>query len=120
MFNIFSDDTNIGDTFQNERYKLFAGRRLSEPLHGFAELCLQREPIHRPTAAQLLNHSFLKNVTRNSGSGTGHKLLSLPELLRPVRSLPDERCSSNMIAEGHKQTGKVIILIYCMRTFKES
>ncbi|KAL6182213.1 hypothetical protein ACLB2K_043636 [Fragaria x ananassa] len=35
---------------------------LSEEGKDFVRLCLQRNPLHRPTAAQLLEHPFVKNV----------------------------------------------------------
>ncbi|KAF5478247.1 hypothetical protein F2P56_004823 [Juglans regia] len=35
---------------------------LSEDGKNFVRLCLQRNPLHRPTAAQLLDHPFVKNA----------------------------------------------------------
>lgn len=35
---------------------------LSDEGKDFVRQCLQRNPMHRPTAAQLLDHSFVKNV----------------------------------------------------------
>ncbi|CAN6579104.1 unnamed protein product [Malus baccata var. baccata] len=35
---------------------------LSEDGKNFIRLCLQRNPLHRPTAAQLLEHPFVRNV----------------------------------------------------------
>ncbi|KAL0341039.1 UNVERIFIED_CONTAM: Mitogen-activated protein kinase kinase kinase YODA [Sesamum radiatum] len=35
---------------------------LSDEGKEFVRLCLQRNPLHRPTAAQLLEHSFVKNA----------------------------------------------------------
>lgn len=35
---------------------------LSNDGKDFVRLCLQRNPIHRPTAAQLLEHRFVKNA----------------------------------------------------------
>ncbi|XP_042516149.1 mitogen-activated protein kinase kinase kinase YODA [Macadamia integrifolia] len=35
---------------------------LSEEGKEFVRLCLQRDPLHRPTAAQLLEHPFVKNA----------------------------------------------------------
>lgn len=36
---------------------------LSEEGKDFVRQCLQRNPLHRPTAAQLLEHPFIKNTT---------------------------------------------------------
>lgn len=36
---------------------------LSEDGKDFVRLCLQRNPLHRPSAAQLLEHPFVKNAT---------------------------------------------------------
>lgn len=57
-----------------------ANRRFSEGLHQLAALCLQREPKCRPTASQLLTHSYLK-VNRRG--------LQLPDLLKPAIPLSD-------------------------------
>lgn len=35
---------------------------LSDEGKDFVRKCLQRNPLHRPTAAQLLDHSFVKNA----------------------------------------------------------
>jgi serine/threonine protein kinase len=35
---------------------------MSEEGKDFVRLCLQRNPLHRPTAAQLLEHPFVKNA----------------------------------------------------------
>lgn len=57
-----------------------ANRRFSEGLHQLTALCLQREPLCRPTAAQLCSHSYLKVSRRGS---------YLPDLLKPVLPLSD-------------------------------
>ncbi|CAA0834360.1 Mitogen-activated protein kinase kinase kinase YODA [Striga hermonthica] len=38
---------------------------LSNEGKDFVKLCLQRNPQHRPTATQLLEHSFVKNLEKN-------------------------------------------------------
>ncbi|XP_018324329.1 STE20-related kinase adapter protein alpha [Agrilus planipennis] len=58
-----------------------ANRRFSEGLHQIAALCLQREPSHRPSASQLLTHSYMKVHRRG---------LSLPHLLKPAIPLSDK------------------------------
>lgn len=37
---------------------------LSREAKEFVRLCLQRDPAHRPTAAQLLEHPFVQDATR--------------------------------------------------------
>lgn len=35
---------------------------LSDEAKDFVRQCLQRNPLHRPTAARLLEHTFVKNA----------------------------------------------------------
>lgn len=35
---------------------------LSDEARDFVRQCLQRNPLHRPTAARLLEHPFVKNA----------------------------------------------------------
>lgn len=51
-------------------------RTYSESLKQFYELCLLYDPVERPSADQLINHSFIK-LGRRSG-------ICLTELLLPV------------------------------------
>lgn len=54
-----------------------ASRRFTDHFHRFSELCLQRDPEHRPSAGQLLLHSFFKLPKRMNAP-------PLPRLLHPV------------------------------------
>ncbi|KAK9143789.1 hypothetical protein Syun_013189 [Stephania yunnanensis] len=53
---------------------------ISDDGKDFVRQCLQRNPLHRPTAAQLLEHRFVKNATP----------LERPPLERPISSEPSE------------------------------
>ncbi|WAR04551.1 STRAA-like protein [Mya arenaria] len=57
-------------------------RTFSPTFHHFVELCLERDPQIRPSAATLLTHPFLKNLRKKSTS-------VLPSLLHPVTPLLD-------------------------------
>ncbi|XP_049835523.1 STE20-related kinase adapter protein alpha isoform X1 [Schistocerca gregaria] len=78
-----------GDTVASARYeqrRAMLERTLSEAFHDLTQLCLLREPSARPTAAQLLQHQFFKQCRRASQH--------LPDLLRPVLPLTDNRTAS--------------------------
>lgn len=77
---------------------------LSEDGKDFVKLCLQRDPSHRPTAAQLLEHPFVKNaapVERSVLSADPSD--ALPLVTNAVRSLvqailiPPQKCMINIL-----------------------
>lgn len=45
---------------------------LSDEGKEFVRLCLQRNPLHRPTAAQLLEHPFVKSAAPLSPTSSDH------------------------------------------------
>lgn len=51
---------------------------LSNDGKDFVRLCLQRNPIHRPTAAQLLEHRFVKNAAPLEKAIVGHEPAAPP------------------------------------------
>lgn len=61
---------------------------LSDEGKNFVRQCLQRNPHHRPTAAQLLDHPFVRNVAPIERAilspGAGE---SVSPVLQPVRSI---------------------------------
>lgn len=46
---------------------------LSDDGKDFVWQCLQRNPLHRPTAAQLLEHRFVKNASPMEKPIVGHE-----------------------------------------------
>lgn len=51
---------------------------LSEEGRDFVKQCLQRNPQHRPTAAQLLEHPFVKNAAPLERPIPNHDTLESP------------------------------------------
>lgn len=74
---------NVSNSIQKNSALGYAyNRTFSENFHHFVELCLERDPNQRPSAASMLNHPFLKNLRKRSTS-------VLPQLLHPVTPLLD-------------------------------
>ena len=90
MFLNFSytfSDSGVGDSVRSNGNSLEGGglstRRFTDHFHRFSELCLQRDPVHRPSAGQLILHSFFKLPRRMNAP-------PLPQLLHPVIPLTKE------------------------------
>ncbi|NP_001279609.1 STE20-related kinase adapter protein beta [Callorhinchus milii] len=73
-------------------------RNLSANFHNFVEQCLQRHPENRPTARALLNHSFFKQVKKQTRA-------MLLNLLLPAMPLSSARAT----AETSQQNGNAPI-----------
>ncbi|XP_013415127.1 STE20-related kinase adapter protein alpha isoform X1 [Lingula anatina] len=71
-----SEGNSRGDTIKYQRI-------FSSHFHEFVESCLKRDPTERPTATDLLSHSFFKQVKKKSTEAY------LPNLLIPVQPLTD-------------------------------
>ncbi|XP_063953049.1 STE20-related kinase adapter protein alpha-like isoform X1 [Lytechinus pictus] len=55
-------------------------RRFSTHFHDFMEVCLRREPVDRPSASQLLQHPFFKQVRKSSSDVLGPMLQAVHPL----------------------------------------
>ncbi|KAI3957660.1 hypothetical protein MKW92_004941 [Papaver armeniacum] len=75
---------------------------LSEEGKEFVKLCLQRNPLHRPTAAQLLEHPFVKNAAPVERPIVGPEPLESPGVTNGMRSLgvAHARNLSSLDSEG--------------------
>lgn len=56
-----ASDSGVGDSLA-ETHQIYGSRTLSDHFHKFAEICMSRFPIERPTVAQLLTHAFFKQT----------------------------------------------------------
>ncbi|KAL5994388.1 hypothetical protein ACLOJK_024438 [Asimina triloba] len=121
---------------------------LSEDGKDFVRLCLQRDPQHRPTAAQLLEHRFVKNVssvekpfivsqpseapggvangtTWSTGSGHGRNFSSLDmeglaiHQLRGAKTHSSSRFPPSLIYK-HKHNSEFQVCVWEMRDLEDS
>ena len=60
---------------------------LSEDGKDFIRQCLQRNPVHRPSAAQLLLHPFVKIATLGRPVLSADPLEAKPDFVNTMRSL---------------------------------
>ncbi|XP_041988511.1 STE20-related kinase adapter protein alpha isoform X2 [Aricia agestis] len=64
--NAYATDSGVGDSAEGvwRLRRVYEARQLSEHFHRLADAALQREPERRPSATQLLNHPFLKQIRK--------------------------------------------------------
>lgn len=58
---ITGGDSGVGDSIAETR-QIYGMRKFSDQFHNFAEICMQRHPIDRPTVIQLQGHGFFKQI----------------------------------------------------------
>lgn len=63
---------------QNKAFKTYSERTFSEQLHDFVQQCCLKDADMRQSAAQLLNHAFIKQVKKTAVSGG---ITTLPSLV---------------------------------------
>lgn len=68
------------DCSNTAKHYVYANRLFTEAFHQFTELCLLRNHLERPSAAQMLTHSFFKHCRRHH---------NITELLHPVIPMSD-------------------------------
>lgn len=87
QFILFSVQYAEGDSLPvhaatlSPKQKIYCERAFSDIFHQLTELCLLRNACERPTASQLLTHSFFKHCRRNC---------NIIELLHPVIPMSDK------------------------------
>lgn len=87
---------------------------LSEDGKNFIRLCLQRNPLHRPTAAQLLEHPFVRNVApleRTISSAEHSK--GPPAMRSQVEACHNKKISLKILKKyfGYFQTSHLLSLM---------
>ncbi|XP_038214939.1 STE20-related kinase adapter protein alpha-like [Zerene cesonia] len=93
MKSMYNTDSGVGDSAEGVwRARLvFARRKLSDPFHRLADAALHRDPDKRPSATQLLNHPFFKQIRRTD---------YLPSLIGRVQPIkPDQNDISALLLE---------------------
>ncbi|CAH2077096.1 unnamed protein product, partial [Iphiclides podalirius] len=66
MKSMYNTDSGVGDSADGvaRLRQVYAGRKLSDTFHHISEMALQRDPERRPSATQLLNHMFFKQIRK--------------------------------------------------------
>lgn len=75
-------DAEDASQSQSNLADIYRMRRFSDSFHVFTELCLQRDPARRPTAAQLARHVFIKQCKKAN--------ITLLDILAMVTPITDQ------------------------------
>ena len=75
----YGDASNESLNSMERRIEFLSTRKFSKPFHSITELCLQREPNNRPSAAQLISHLFFKQCRK-----TGERLVDILKNVTPI------------------------------------
>lgn len=83
---MYERESGVGDTADAlcRARTLYANRKLSDTFHALCECALHRDPEKRPSAGQLLNHQFFKQIRKTD---------FLPALIgrvKPIKANPDD------------------------------
>ncbi|XP_059055452.1 STE20-related kinase adapter protein alpha [Achroia grisella] len=84
MKSMYNTDSGVGDSEIPRARQLYAARKLSETFHHLSDLALQRDPEKRPTASQLLNHCFFKQIRKTD------YLPGLISRIKPIKPDPND------------------------------
>ncbi|KAM3963657.1 ste20-like kinase [Aphomia sociella] len=84
MKSMYNTDSGVGDSEAPRARHLYAARKLSDSFHHLSELALQRDPEKRPTASQLLNHNFFKQIRKTD------YLPGLISRIKPIKPDPND------------------------------
>ncbi|KPJ06867.1 STE20-related kinase adapter protein alpha [Papilio machaon] len=90
---MYNTDSGVGDSADGvcRLRQVYAARKLSEPFHHLSEIALQRDPERRPSATQLLNHQFFKQIRKTD---------FLPSLIGRVKPIkPDANDMSALLLQ---------------------
>ncbi|XP_053612330.1 STE20-related kinase adapter protein alpha isoform X2 [Plodia interpunctella] len=91
MKSMYNTDSGVGDSEVARARLQYARRKLSDAFHQLTEMALQRDPDKRPTATQLLNHAFFKQVRKTD---------FLPGLISKVKPIkPDPSDMSALLLQ---------------------
>lgn len=88
----FGGDSGVGGSVGDNMINMaYTHRQFSQWAHDFVYLCLTREPEHRPSAQQCLQHQFIRQTRKLN--------VSLPHLLHPVVPLTHQAESGDTDAD---------------------
>ncbi|XP_013187147.1 STE20-related kinase adapter protein alpha [Amyelois transitella] len=80
---MYTADSGVGDSGARAPH-VYRARRLSDGFHQLSELALLRDPEKRPTATQLLNHAFFRQIRKSDF------LPSLIARVKPIKPDPND------------------------------